>query len=49
MSDIRDHSGPPDDELIAAEYALGVLSGTERTDAEAPPAAAAGDGSQSNA
>ena len=34
MSDIRDHSGPPDDELIAAEYALGVLSGTERTDAE---------------
>lgn len=34
MSDIHDHSGPRDDELIAAEYALGVLSGTERTDAE---------------
>src|SRR5262249_25211787 len=33
MSDIHDHSGPHDDELIAAEYALGVLSGAERADA----------------
>src|ERR1700743_188949 len=34
MSDIHDHSGPHDDELVAAEYALGVLSGVERADAE---------------
>jgi anti-sigma-K factor RskA len=34
MSDIHDHSGPHDDELVAAEYALGVLSGAERADAE---------------
>ena len=30
MSDTLDHSGIPDDELIAAEYALGVLAGAER-------------------
>lgn len=34
MSDIHDHSGPQEDELVAAEYALGVLSGAERTAAE---------------
>lgn len=34
MSDIHDHSGPPEDELTAAEYALGVLTGGERTAAE---------------
>jgi anti-sigma-K factor RskA len=34
MSDTIDHSGLPDDDLIAAEYALGVLSGAERADAE---------------
>jgi anti-sigma-K factor RskA len=34
MSDIHHHSGRPADELIAAEYALGVLSGAERTTAE---------------
>jgi anti-sigma-K factor RskA len=34
MSDIHDHSGPREDELTAAEYALGVLSGAERTAAE---------------
>src|ERR1700761_1365844 len=34
MSDIQDHSGPRDDDLIAAEYVLGVLSGAERTEAE---------------
>jgi anti-sigma-K factor RskA len=36
MSETDDHSGNPrdEDELIAAEYALGVLSGTERSGAE---------------
>jgi len=34
MSDIHHDSGPTADELIAAEYALGVLSGAERTTAE---------------
>ena len=34
MSDVQDHSGLPEDELIAAEYALGVLAGTERAAAE---------------
>jgi anti-sigma-K factor RskA len=33
MSDIHDHS-LPEDELIAAEYALGVLAGPERAEAE---------------
>lgn len=31
MSDVHDHTGMPDDELLAAEYALGVLAGAERT------------------
>ena len=30
MSDATDHSGLPDDELIAAEYALGVLNQADR-------------------
>ena len=30
MSDIHDHTGMPEDELVAAEYALGVLAGAER-------------------
>src|SRR6478752_2588205 len=34
MSDAFDHSALPDDELLAAEYALGVLSGAERAAAE---------------
>lgn len=34
MSDTLDHSGLPDDELLAAELALGVLEGAERTAAE---------------
>jgi len=34
MSDVQDHNGLPEDELIAAEYALGVLAGTERAAAE---------------
>lgn len=34
MNDTTDHSGFSGDELIAAEYALGVLAGAERTDAE---------------
>jgi anti-sigma-K factor RskA len=34
MSEVEDHSGLPEDELIAAEYALGVLAGTERAAAE---------------
>jgi anti-sigma-K factor RskA len=34
MSDILDHSGMPADELLAAELALGVLAGPERTQAE---------------
>ena len=34
MSDTLDHSGLPEDELLAAEFALGVLEGAERTTAE---------------
>ena len=34
MSDTFDHSSLPDDELLAAEYALGVLSSAERSAAE---------------
>ena len=34
MSDTLDHSGLPKDELLAAELALGVLEGAERTTAE---------------
>lgn len=34
MSDTLDHSGLPDDELLAAELALGVLEGAERTAAK---------------
>jgi anti-sigma-K factor RskA len=34
MSDTFDHSGLPEDELLAAEYALGVLDGVDRTTAE---------------
>src|SRR4029078_209941 len=34
MSDTFDHSGLPEDELLAAEYALGVLDGTDRATAE---------------
>ena len=34
MSDTLDHSGLPDDELLAAELALGVLEGAERTAAQ---------------
>jgi anti-sigma-K factor RskA len=34
MSDTSDHNSLPDDELLAAEYALGVLAGTERAAAE---------------
>ena len=34
MSDTFDHNSLPDEELLAAEYALGVLSGAERTAAE---------------
>ncbi|HSL78045.1 MAG TPA: anti-sigma factor, partial [Pseudolabrys sp.] len=34
MSDTFDHSGLPEDELLAAEYALGVLDATERATAE---------------
>ena len=34
MSDTFDHSSLPDEELLAAEYALGVLSGAERAAAE---------------
>ncbi len=30
MSDAIDHNSLPEDELLAAEYALGVLTGTER-------------------
>ncbi len=29
MSDLHDHTGMPEDELLAAEYALGVLQGAE--------------------
>jgi anti-sigma-K factor RskA len=34
MSDTFDHSGLPEDEMLAAEYALGVLDGAERAAAE---------------
>ena len=34
MSDTFDHSHLPEDELLAAEYALGLLSGAERAAAE---------------
>ena len=34
MTDTFDHSGLPEDELLAAEYALGVLTGHERALAE---------------
>ena len=34
MSDTFDHSALPEDELLAAEYALGVLDGTDRAIAE---------------
>ena len=34
MSDTFDHSAIPEDELLAAEYALGVLAGTDRAAAE---------------
>jgi anti-sigma-K factor RskA len=34
MSDAFDHSSLPEQELLAAEYALGVLSGAERAAAE---------------
>jgi len=33
MSDTFDHSGMPEDERLAAEYALGVLDGAERAEA----------------
>jgi anti-sigma-K factor RskA len=33
MSDTFDHSGMPEDERLAAEYALGVLAGAERAEA----------------
>ncbi len=33
MSDVHDHTGMPEDDLIAAEYVLGVLSGAERATA----------------
>jgi anti-sigma-K factor RskA len=34
MSDTNDHSVLPEDELLAAEYALGVLAGTDRAAAQ---------------
>jgi anti-sigma-K factor RskA len=34
MTDTFDHSSLPDDELLAAEYALGVLSGADRAEVE---------------
>lgn len=34
MSDTFDHNGLPEDEVLAAEYALGVLDGVERAAAE---------------
>jgi anti-sigma-K factor RskA len=34
MSDTFDHNNLPDDELFAAEYALGVLAGADRAEAE---------------
>src|SRR5262249_58780396 len=38
MSDTLDHSGRPEDDLLAAELALGVLEGAERTAAVQPAA-----------
>ncbi|HZD92024.1 MAG TPA: hypothetical protein VE224_18130 [Pseudolabrys sp.] len=35
MTDVHDHTGMPDDELLTAEYALGVLAGAGRTAAAA--------------
>jgi anti-sigma-K factor RskA len=34
MTDKADHNGIPDDDLLAAEFVLGVLSGTERAAAQ---------------
>lgn len=34
MSDTFDHNSLPEDELLAAEYALGVLEGANRATAE---------------
>ena len=34
MTDIDDHSGMSEDELLAAEYVLGVLAGADRAAAE---------------
>ncbi len=34
MTDGHEHTGMPDDELLAAEYALGVLAGADRAAAE---------------
>jgi anti-sigma-K factor RskA len=34
MSDTSDHNALPDDELLAAEFALGVLAGTDRAAAQ---------------
>jgi anti-sigma-K factor RskA len=34
MSDTQDHRGVPDDEWLAVEFVLGVLSGTERAAAQ---------------
>ncbi|HEY7229998.1 MAG TPA: anti-sigma factor [Pseudolabrys sp.] len=34
MSDTFDHNGLPEDELLAAEYALGTLDGADRASAE---------------
>ena len=34
MSDAADHTGMPDDELLAAEFVLGVLAGTDRAAAQ---------------
>ena len=34
MTDTRDHIDPPDDDMLAAEYVLGVLSAAERASVE---------------
>ena len=34
MTDARDHIDPPDDDMLAAEYVLGVLSAGERAAVE---------------
>ena len=34
MSEITDHNALPEDELLAAEYALGVLGASERAQIE---------------